>query len=97
MDDTISYDFAAIEDQVGRQIRATSALLNGSLADLRARVAPLRASWTRQTAAAFGVEADRWNRAAGALNAILDRLAVAVGTGADGVADADRAEARRWA
>lgn len=96
MDDAISYDFAAIEAQVGHEIRLTSARLNTALGDLRNRIAPLRASWTAETATAFGVEADRWDRAAAALNAILDRLAGAVAEGAQTVAAADRAEARRW-
>ena len=96
VDDVISYDFAAIEAQVGGQIRLTSGRLNTALADLRARIAPLRSTWTAETATAFGIEADRWDRAAAALNDILDRLAGAVAEGAQTVADADRAEARRW-
>ncbi|MCV7194520.1 WXG100 family type VII secretion target [Mycolicibacterium brumae] len=94
--EVINYQFGAIEDQVSWRIRTTSMRMNTELADLKTRIAPLRATWTRETAAAFGAEADRWDRAAGALNTILDRLYGAVTQGAAGVSTADRAEAGRW-
>ena len=96
MDENVSYNFGLIDSLVRREIHATTARLNASLTDLRSRIAPLRASWTRETATAFGIEQDRWDRAAAGLNDILPRLGHAVGDGADEVAATDRREARRW-
>ena len=68
MDENVSYNFGLIDSLVRREIHATTARLNASLTDLRSRIAPLRASWTRETATAFGIEQDRWDRAAAGLS-----------------------------
>ena len=96
MDPVLSYDFAAIEYSVRQEIHTTAARLNAALDDLRARIAPLQQVWTRESAAAYRVEQDRWERSAAALNDILFSLGTAVRDGADDVAATDRTAANAW-
>ena len=70
--------------------------LNAALEDLRVRIAPLQDIWTREAAAAYRLEQDRWHQAAGALNDILMRLGNAVRDGAGDIADTDRRAANAW-
>lgn len=95
-DAPLSYDFAAIEYSVRQEIHTTSVRLNAALDDLRARIAPLQDLWTREAAAAYRLEQDRWNQAAAALNDILMRLGNAVRDGADDIAETDRRAANAW-
>lgn len=96
MDPVLSYDFAAIEYSVRQEIHTTAARLNAALDDLRARIAPLQQVWTRESAAAYRIEQDRWQQAAIALNDILTRLGNAVRDGAGDIAETDRRAARAW-
>lgn len=96
MSHTLSYDFGEIEYTVRQEIQTTSARFNAALDDLRAQIAPLQASWTREAAEAYRVEQMRWEQAAGALNDILVRLAGAVRDGSDDVAATDRSAAHAW-
>ena len=96
MNATLSYDFGEIEYTVRQEIHATSARLNAALDDLRAQIAPLQATWSREAAEAYRVEQARWEQAAAALNDILVSLGNAVRDGADDVAATDRSAARAW-
>jgi WXG100 family type VII secretion target len=96
MDPTLSYNFGEIEYTVRQEIHSTSTRLNAALDDLRAQIAPLQATWTRQAADAYRVEQARWEQAAGALNDILFSLGNAVREGADDVAATDRSAANAW-
>lgn len=96
MDPFLSYDFGEIEHTVRLEIHSTSARFNAALDDLRAQIAPLQATWTREAAAAYRVEQDRWEQAAGALNDILFSLGNAVRDGADDMAATDRSAANAW-
>jgi WXG100 family type VII secretion target len=96
MSHTLSYDFGEIEYTVRQEIQSTSVRLNAALEDLRAQIAPLQASWTREAAEAYRVEQARWEQAAGALNDILVGLANAVRDGSDDVAATDRSAAHAW-
>jgi WXG100 family type VII secretion target len=96
MDPTLSYDFGEIEFTVRQDIHSTSTRLNAALDDLRAQIAPLQATWTREAADAYRVEQSRWEQAAGALNEILFSLGNAVRDGADDVAATDRSAASAW-
>jgi WXG100 family type VII secretion target len=96
MDPVLSYDFTAIEHTVRQEIHSTSARFNAALDDLRAQVAPLQATWTREAAEAYRVEQARWEQSAAALNDILVRLGNAVRDGAADVADTDRRAAGAW-
>lgn len=96
MSHTLSYDFGEIEYTVRQEIQSTSARFNAALEDLRAQIAPLQASWTREAAEAYRVEQTRWEQAAGALNDILVSLGNAVRDGSDDVAATDRSAANAW-
>jgi len=95
-DTPFTYNFAEIEYSVRQEIHTTSARLNAALDDLRARIAPLQDVWTREAAAAYRLEQERWHQAAAALNDILVRLGNAVRDGAGAIADADRRAAGIW-
>ncbi|WP_137148815.1 WXG100 family type VII secretion target [Mycolicibacterium sp. CR10] len=96
MDPTLSYDFGEIEYTVRLEIHSTSTRLNAALDDLRAQIAPLQATWTREAADAYRIEQSRWEQAAVALNDILFSLGNAVRDGADDVAATDRSAAGAW-
>lgn len=96
MDHVLSYNFDEIEYTVRQEIHATSARLNGALADLRAQIAPLQEVWTRQASDGYRLEQARWEQAAGALNEILFSLGNAVRDGADDIAATDRSAANAW-
>lgn len=96
MDPVLSYDFAEIEYSVRQEIHTTSVRLNAALDDLRTRIKPLQDIWTRESAAAYRLEQDRWHQAATGLNDILMRLGNAVRDGAGDIADTDRRAANAW-
>lgn len=96
MESALSYNFGEIEYSVRQEIHTTSARLNAALDELRAQIAPLQQLWTREAAAAYQVEQQKWHQAASALNEILVDLGNAVRDGADEVADADRRAASAW-
>lgn len=96
MESALSYNFGEIEYSVRQEIQTTSARLNAALEELRAQIAPLQQLWTREAAAAYQVEQQKWHQSATALNDILVDLGNAVRDGADQVADADRRAASAW-
>ena len=96
MDPVLSYDFAEIEFSVRQEIHTTATRLNAALEDLRSRIEPLQTMWTRESAAAYRLEQDRWHRSAVALNDLLMRLGNAVRDGAGEIADTDRRAAGAW-
>lgn len=96
MDEVLSYNFGEIEYSVRQEIHTTSAHLNAALDELRSQIAPLQQLWTREAAAAYQVEQQKWHQAATALNDILVDLGNAVRDGADEVANADRRAAGVW-
>ena len=97
MDPVLSYDFGEIECSVRQEIHTTSARFNAALDELRSQIAPLQQLWTREAAAAYQVEQQKWHQAATALNDILVGLGHAVRDGAEEVANADRRAAGVWA
>jgi WXG100 family type VII secretion target len=97
MDSRLSYNFDEIEASVRQEIHSASSQFNAALQDLRSRVAPLHELWTREAAAAYGVEQIKWHQAAEALNDILIDLGNAVRDGSDDVAAADHRAAGAWA
>ncbi len=96
MESALSYDFGEIEYSVRQEIHITSARFNAALDELRSQIAPLQQLWTREAAAAYQVEQQKWHQAATALNEILVGLGNAVRDGAEEVANADRRAAGVW-
>ncbi|MCV7123476.1 WXG100 family type VII secretion target [Mycobacterium lacus] len=86
-----------MECSVRQEIHTTSARFNQALEELRSQIAPLQQLWTREAAAAYQTEQQRWHQAATALNELLVDLGNAVRDGADDVASADRRAAGIWA
>ncbi len=97
MDPRLSYNFDEIECSVRQEIHTTAARFNAALQDLQSHVAPLRELWTREAAAAYGVEQLKWHQAATALNEILVALGNAVRDGTEDLAAADHRAAGVWA
>jgi WXG100 family type VII secretion target len=97
MDPLLAYNFDEIECSVRQEIHTTSARFNAALQELKSQVAPLQELWTREAAAAYGIEQLRWHQAATALNEILVDLGNAVRAGAEDVAAADHRAAGVWA
>ena len=96
MDVMLTYNFDEIEHTVRQEIHTTSARFNAALEELRAQIAPLQQTWTREAAEAYRAEQLRWNQSASALNDILVRLGNAVRDGADEVSATDRRAANAW-
>lgn len=96
MESALSYNFGEIEYSVRQEIHSTAARLNAALDELRAQITPLQQLWTREAAAAYQVEQQKWHQAAAGLNEILVDLGNAVRDGADEVANADRRAASAW-
>ena len=96
MTNMLNYDFGEIEYTVRQEIHSMSARFNAALEDLRAQIAPLQATWTREAAEAYRIEQARWEQSAGALNEILVSLGNAVRDGSEDVADTDRRAANAW-
>lgn len=97
MDQVLSYNFGEIEYSIRQEIHATAARFNAALDELSSQIAPLRELWTREAAAAYQAEQQKWHQAATALNEILVDLGNAVRDGAEEMADADRRAAGVWA
>ncbi|OBH18145.1 MULTISPECIES: WXG100 family type VII secretion target [unclassified Mycobacterium] len=96
MESALSYNFGEIEYSVRQQIHTTSARFNAALEELRSQIAPLQQLWTREAAAAYQVEQQKWHQSATVLNEILVELGNAVRDGAEEVANADRRAAGVW-
>jgi len=96
MDPRLSYNFDEIDCSVRQEIHSASARFNAALQELQAQVTPLQELWTREAAAAYGLEQLKWRQAAAALNEILVDLGNAVRQGADDVAAADHRAAGVW-
>ncbi|OBH25767.1 type VII secretion protein EsxT [Mycobacterium sp. E342] len=96
MESALSYNFGEIEYSVRQEIHTTSTRFNAALEELRSQIAPLQQLWTREAAAAYQVEQQKWHQSATALNEILVDLGNAVRDGAEEVANADRRAAGVW-
>ena len=96
MESALSYDFGEIEYSVRQEIHTTSVRLNVALEELRSQIAPLQQFWTREAAAAYQVEQQKWHQSATALNEILVDLGNAVRDGAEEVENADRRASGVW-
>lgn len=96
MSGTMRYDFAAI-DGARADIAASSANINGKLADLKAYLAPLVAEWDGAAAEAYQGQQAKWNAAANELNQVLEAIGRAVGAGNDDMNATNNRAAASWA
>lgn len=93
--DQIKYGFGAIAAASG-DIQATSGRINSLLADLKAHIAPMAATWEGASAEAYAAAQARWDRAAEELNQVLGSIARVVAQGNDRMAEVNRAAAASW-
>ncbi|MGV0395131.1 WXG100 family type VII secretion target [Corynebacterium uberis] len=93
--DQIKYSFGAIEAAAG-DISSTSGRINQVLAELKARLAPMVATWEGDSAVAYQAAQEKWDRSAAELNEILATISRTVSQGNDRMADVNRAAAASW-
>lgn len=93
---TMRYDFGAI-DGARADIAATSAEINGKLADLKGYIAPLVADWDGTASEAYQAQQAKWDSAANDLNRVLEAIGRAVGAGNDDMNATNNRAAASWA
>jgi 6 kDa early secretory antigenic target len=71
--------------------------LNSELADLKAYLAPLVATWTGQAASNYQALQAKWDAAQTDLNAVLAQISAALGTANGNYTQAESANASMWA
>lgn len=87
--------FGALQQAEG-DIASTSSALNQELADLKAYLAPLVASWTGVASTDYQAKQREWDTAAADLNRILSQIGVAVGKAEQNYSQAESTNARMW-
>lgn len=95
VDRLVSYDLAAL-DTAAADIDAGVQVIETQLADLRAGLAPLHATWTGEAATAWAAHQARWDGAAADLAASLADLHALVRTAHANFAAVEAADARMW-
>ncbi len=93
--DTIHYRFSQISGAAD-DIRATSASISGSLADLKSRIQPMVATWEGESSEAYQAAQQQWDTAAAELNQILATIANVVSSGSDRMSDINQRAAASW-
>ncbi|RZS90372.1 WXG100 family type VII secretion target [Motilibacter rhizosphaerae] len=88
--------FSAISQAQG-DIATTSQNINSELADLKAYLAPLVATWSGQAAENYQAKQKQWDEAAAEINQILDAIGRAVGNAHDDFQAAESSNASIWA
>jgi 6 kDa early secretory antigenic target len=71
--------------------------LNSELADLKAYLAPLVATWTGQASTNYQALQAKWDAAQADLNAVLTQISAALGTANGNYTQAESANASMWA
>ncbi|WHT18880.1 WXG100 family type VII secretion target [Crossiella sp. CA-258035] len=91
----IAVDFAQIgEGQAGCQRAATN--MQSKLDDLKANLAPLVATWEGAAAEAYQARQKEWDQSAEKLQAILNRMGIALGTARDAYQQNEQSAAGSW-
>lgn len=95
MPEHILVTFGAVQ-QASADASSTAATLNRQLADLKAYLAPLVASWQGAAAGDYSAQQARWDAAQQGLNAVLAQISRAVGTAHDTYTSTEAANAAMW-
>jgi 6 kDa early secretory antigenic target len=93
--DHILVTFGAVQ-QASADASSTSASLNSQLADLKAYLAPLVASWQGQAATDYQAQQARWDSAQQGLNDVLGQISRAVGNAHDTYSQTEATNAGMW-
>jgi 6 kDa early secretory antigenic target len=95
MTDQIAVTFAELQ-ATQEQTQATVAGIAGSLADLKAYLAPMVATWQGAAASDYRVVQARWDRAAADLNDVLAAIGRALGAANEGFQATESQNAARF-
>lgn len=95
MPDGIKVTFGGLEAAAGN-ITTQANKVQGSLDDLKARLAPLVASWTGTAAENYAAHQQKWDTAAADLQQVLAAIGTAVQRAAEDYRDGERHNASRW-
>ncbi|OFO49568.1 WXG100 family type VII secretion target [Corynebacterium sp. HMSC073D01] len=95
MESLIRYDFGAIS-AASADMRTTSGRINGLLGDLKSQIAPMVSTWKGDSAVAYQDAQNRWDRAAGELNQILETIARTVEDGNQRMSEMNSRAAASW-
>lgn len=93
--DHILVTFGAVQ-QASADASSTAASLNTQLADLKAYLAPLVASWQGQAASDYTAQQARWDNAQQGLNDVLAQISRAVGNAHDTYSQTEATNAGMW-
>jgi 6 kDa early secretory antigenic target len=95
MPDGIKVTFGGLEAAAGN-IGSQAQKVQGSLDDLKARLAPLVSSWTGTASEAYNTHQRKWDTAAADLQQVLAAIGTAVQRAAEDYRDGERNNAGRW-
>lgn len=95
MNAEIRVSFAGLQ-AASANITSQANKVQGSLDDLKARLAPLVAGWEGGAAEAYNVHQRQWDTAAADLQQVLAAIGTAVQRAADDYADGERQNTARW-
>lgn len=93
--DIIRYQFGSIS-AAAADIRTTSGHIQGLLGDLKARIAPMVATWEGESSEAYQNAQRDWDQAAAELNQILETIARTVDESNGRMSDINRRAAASW-
>ena len=93
--DQIGADFGRL-GATQSHIVSTSANVNGQLADLKAYLAPLVATWEGEAAASYQALQQKWDRSAEDLNLVLQRIGAALAETNSDFQAAEKSNAARF-
>jgi ESAT-6 family protein len=88
--------FSALQ-QGQADVASTSSNLNTELADLKAYLAPMVATWSGAAAQNYNAKQQQWDQAAAELNEILATIGRALGTAGEDFQSAENSNASIWA
>ena len=95
MPDHILVTFGAVQ-QASADASGAAATLNAQLADLKAYLAPLVASWQGAAASDYSAKQAKWDAAQQGLNDVLAQISRAVGTAHDTYSQTESTNAGMW-
>lgn len=95
MNSQIKYDFGAIQTAAA-DINSTAARINQLLDDIKAQIRPMAEAWEGESAAAYQVAQQQWDKSAAELNMVLQTISRTVSAGNDRMSDINRQAAASW-
>jgi early secretory antigenic target protein ESAT-6 len=94
-DGPIKVTFGELQAAAG-SINTNAGRIQTALDDLKTFLAPLVSTWTGNAAEMYQQHQNKWDQAAGDLQAVLSAIGIAVGRAAEDYMDGERTNAARW-